>query len=441
MMHIIWMGIDKKEGLVLFSGINPDLKKGKIPMPQLDSTFIRSQFPAFEEPSLKGWGFFENAGGSYACRQVISRLTNYYTRTKVQPYYGFPASMAAGAAMDEAYVRMAAYLNVGEDEVHFGPSTTQNLYVLAQAFRELWDKGDEIIVTNQDHEANSGFWRRLEKTGIVVKEWGINPKTGRLNPDDLDALFSARTRLLAFPHCSNIIAHVNPVAEIAAKAKAAGAWVVVDGVSSAPHGLPDAWALGADIYLFSLYKTWGPHLGLMTIKRDLLDTLPNQGHYFNAGVVRKKMTPAGPDHAQISAAAGVAEYLDAVYARHFAEDAGPAERGRRIQEMFHSYETGLLTPLMDWLRNREDVTVLGPDDPGLRAPTVSIVPRRKTLDEVFARLTEQKLMVGLGHFYGVRPLLGMGVPLDKGVLRFSFVHYTTAGEVAQLIEGLGVALD
>jgi len=410
-------------------------------MPQLDSTFIRSQFPAFEEPSLKGWGFFENAGGSYACRQVISRLTEYYTKTKVQPYYAYPAAMAAGAAMDEAYVRMAAYLNVGEDEVHLGPSTSQNTYVLAQAFRELWDKGDEIIVSNQDHEANSGFWRRLEKTGIVVKEWRIDPGTGRLNPADLDALFSSRTRLLAFPHCSNIIAHVNPVAMIAAKAKAAGAVVVVDGVSWAPHGLPDVQALGADIYLFSLYKTWGPHLGLMTIKKELLDLLPNQGHYFNAGVVRKKMTPAGPDHAQIAAASGVPEYLDAVFAHHFEGHAEPAERGRRLQKMFREYETALLTPLMDWLRGREDIVILGPEDAKLRAPTVSVSPKRKSLENVFAKLTEQKLMVGAGHFYGVRPLLGMGIPIEKGVLRLSFVHYTTADEVARLIEGLRKALD
>ena len=188
-------------------------------MTQLDSKFIRSQFPAFEEPSLNGWGFFENAGGSYTCRQVISRLTDYYIKTKVQPYYNYPTSQKAGAAMDESYTRLAAYLNVSEDEIQFGPSTTQNLYVLAQAFRELWTEGDEIILSNQDHEANAGFWRRLEKTGIVIKEWRVDPETGMLNPNDLDAMLSSKTKLLAFPHCSNIIGHVNPVAEIVSKAK------------------------------------------------------------------------------------------------------------------------------------------------------------------------------------------------------------------------------
>lgn len=410
-------------------------------MPKLDLAFVRKQFPAFDEPSLKEWAFFENAGGSYTCRQVIDRLTGYYTKTKVQPYYPYPASLSAGAAMDESYTRMAAYLNVSEEEVHFGPSTSQNLYVLAQAFRGIWDKGDEIIVTSQDHEANSGFWRRLELTGIKVREWRIDEKTGILNLDDLDLLLSKKTRLLAFPHCSNIIAHINPVVNIAAKAKAAGAVVVVDGVSFAPHGLPDIQALGADIYLFSLYKTWGPHLGLMTIKKELLDTLPNQGHYFNAAVARKKMTPAGPDHAQIAAVSGLADYLDDVYTHHFDESAGPETRGPMLQKLFREYETNLMIPLMKWLRGREDIMILGPDDPELRAPTISLIPERKPLDEVYARLTEQKIMAGMGHFYGVRPLIGMGIPIDKGVLRLSFVHYTTMDEINRLIEALAAALN
>lgn len=407
----------------------------------LDTPFIRQQFPAFQEPSLDGWGFFENAGGSYTCRQVIDLLTDYYTRTKVQPYYNYPASQKAGAAMDDAYHRLAAYLNVGEDEVQFGPSTTQNLYVLAQAFRALWDEGDEIILSNQDHESNAGFWRRLEKTGIVVKEWRIDPETGMLNPDDLDAMLSPRTRLLAFPHCSNVVAHINPVARIVSKAKAAGVTVVVDGVAYAPHGLPDIGALGPDIYLFSLYKTWGPHLGLMTVKKALMDRLPNQGHFFNKEIHRKKMLPAGPDHAQIAAAAGVAMYLDAVYDHHFSDPADPAEKGRRLKDLFQDHEKRLLAPLLEWLRNRDDVSIVGPDDPDLRAPTVSILPKRKSLDAVYGVLTQKKIMAGQGHFYGARPLMGVNIPIETGVLRLSFLHYTTGEEVGRLIDALAAALD
>ena len=149
---------------------------------KLDLSFVRSQFPAFSEPSLQGWAFFENAGGSYPCRQVIDRLTDFYMKIKVQPYYPYPASMQGGKLMDSAYERMAGYLNVAPTEVHFGPSTTQNVYVLANALRPMWSDGDQIIVSCQDHEANAGFWRRLEKTGIVIKEWRVDPETGMLNP-------------------------------------------------------------------------------------------------------------------------------------------------------------------------------------------------------------------------------------------------------------------
>jgi selenocysteine lyase/cysteine desulfurase len=411
-------------------------------MTPLDPVFIRSQFPAFEEPSLKGWAFFENAGGSYTCRQVIDLLNTYYTRTKVQPYYNYPASRQAGAAMDEAYTRLAAWLNVNEDEVQFGPSTTQNLYVLAHAFREIWNKGDEIIVSAQDHESNAGFWRRLEKTGITVREWGVDPDTGMLDPADLDGLLSPRTRLLAFPHCSNVVGHVNPVSDIVRKARVVtDVCVVVDGVAYAPHGLPDIGSLGADIYLFSLYKTWGPHLGLMTIKKPVMDALPNQGHFFNAHLDRKKMMPAGPDHAQIAAAAGIAQYLGDVYDHHFSEPADPAEKNRQLKQLFQNHETALLTILMDWLKQRTDIRIIGPEDPVLRAPTVSIVPKNRSIDEVVAVLTDRKLMAGQGHFYGVRPLLGMNIPMETGVLRLSFLHYTIEEEIRQLMDGLSAALD
>lgn len=410
-------------------------------MTDLDTAFVRSQFPAFSEPSLDGWAFFENAGGSYTCGQVIDRLTRFYRQTKVQPYYPFPASKSAGEAMDQTYVRLAGYLNVGEDEVHLGPSTSQNTYVLARALRGLWQDGDRIVVSNQDHEANAGVWRQLESTGLEVVEWRIDPASGRLSLSNLEALLTPRTRMVAFPHCSNVIAHINPVSEIATLASTVDAISVVDGVSFAPHGLPDVAALGADIYLFSLYKTWGPHLGLMTVKRPLLDRMSNQSHFFNADSVRKKLVPAGPDHAQIAAAGGIADYLDAVYEHHFDQEPDPAARGRRLARLFARHERSLLAPLLAWLRQRDDVRILGPDQPEERAPTVSLVPLGKPLQKVIATLTDHRVMAGVGDFYGVRPLESMGVPSDPGALRLSFVHYTTKDEIDQLLEALAAALD
>ena len=136
----------------------------------LDIDFVRAQFPAFTEESLKGQAFFENAGGSYTCGPVIDRLERYYRQRKVQPYAPYEASRLAGEEMDEARSRLAAMLGVKTHELSFGPSTTQNTYVLAQAFREWLGEGNAIIVTDQDHEANSGPWRRLADAGIEVRE-------------------------------------------------------------------------------------------------------------------------------------------------------------------------------------------------------------------------------------------------------------------------------
>jgi len=401
----------------------------------LNLDFVRAQFPALDQGELQGWAFFENAGGSYACQQTIDRLHRFYTETKVQPYAPYPASAAGGALMDDAYRRLAGILNVGADEVHIGPSTSQNTYVLAHAFRAGWSDGDEIIVTNQDHEANSGAWRRLADRGITVREWKIDADTGKLDPQDLEELLTDRTRLAAFPHCSNIIGHENPVTAICRTLAAAGVVSVVDGVSAAPHGLPDVAALGADIYLFSAYKTWGPHQGVMTVKRSVCDSLANQSHYFNDGEITKRLIPAGPDHAQVAAMNGVVDYLDAVHEAHFDDGAPAGERGRRVHDLFRTHEERLLAPLLEYLRDRSDVRILGPDDTSERVPTVALVPT-KNPQTIAAALADHKVMAGAGDFYAVRVLEAMGVPLDPGVLRLSFVHYTSVAEIDQLISAL-----
>ena len=236
-------------------------------MTTLDLSFVRSQFGAFQEPSLAGRIHAENAGGTYACDQVIHQLNTFYRETKVQPYYLFESSVRGGKQMDAAYASMARYLNANEDEVSFGPSTSCNTYVLAQAVREGLVTGDEIIVTNQDHETNTGVWRRLADSGATIREWKVD-ENGSLNLADLEQLLGPRTKLVVFPHCSNIVAQVNPVAAIAAKAHEAGAMVVCDGVSYCGHGLPDTKAMGADVYLFSTYKTYGPHQGVMRLQRQ-----------------------------------------------------------------------------------------------------------------------------------------------------------------------------
>ncbi|MGB7318464.1 MAG: aminotransferase class V-fold PLP-dependent enzyme [Planktotalea sp.] len=403
-------------------------------MSSLDLDFVRAQFPAFSQASLKGQAFFENAGGSYTCAQVVDRLTRYYTQRKVQPYAPYEASRLAGEEMDEARTRLAAIMGVDTDEVSFGPSTTQNTYVLAQAFAGFMQAGEAIVVTNQDHEANSGPWRRLAERGIEIREWKIDPETGHLDPAALEGLLDEKVRLVCFPHCSNVVGEINPVTEITAMAHAAGAFVCVDGVSYAPHGIANVGELGPDIYLFSAYKTYGPHQGIMVMRRALGMALPNQGHYFNAESLYKRFTPAGPDHAQIAACAGMADYIDAL-AGHHGIDGDATARGAGVHDLMRAHEAALLQPLLDYASSKNSVRLIGPDQATGRAPTVAL-SLQSNAEETAAKLAKHGIMAGGGDFYALRALGAMGVDLDLGVLRLSFTHYTSKGEIDQLLNAL-----
>ena len=404
----------------------------------LDPTRIRALFPAFSEPTLQNQAFFENAGGSYTAQPVLDRLDQYYRRTKLQPYGVYPASIEAGEAMNLAYERIAQAFNVSADWIHFGPSSSANTYVLAQAFGGWLKPGDAIVVTDQDHEANSGAWRRLASRGIEVREWRVDRQSGRLALTDLDALLDDKVKLVAAPHCSNVVGEINPVAQIAARAHAVGAVIAIDGVSYAPHGIPDLEELGADIYFFSAYKVYGPHQGIMAVRPELAAALPNQGHFFNDAKPRYRLTPAGPDHAQIAACAGIADYLEQV-----AELAGPSMPGhspfRRAHAAMRAQEIDLATPLLDYLRNRNDVRLVGPDDPELRAPTIALRHAEPGVD-IARRLAKHKIMASGGNFYAWRLLQALGIDPTHGVLRLSFVHYTTPQEIAQLIKALDAEL-
>lgn len=410
-------------------------------MTQLDQDFVRSQFPAFSSPVLSSHAFFENAGGSFPCRQVVDRLHRFYTDRKVQPYGPYPGAQAGGAEMDEARARLAAMMGVKGDQVSFGPSTSANTFVLAQAVR-VWlrEKGAAIVVTNQDHEANSGVWRRLADEGVEVREWQIDPATGHLDLAGLKPLLAdGRVRLVAFPHCSNVVAELNPVAEICAMARAAGARTVVDGVSYAPHGFPDFPALGCDAYLFSAYKTYGPHQGILLMAEDFGAELPNQGHFFNAGSLYKRFTPAGPDHAQIAASAGMADYVDALFAHHVAGNADPAERNRRVHDLMRAQEIAVIAPLLDYLAARNDLRLIGPRRAENRAPTVAVALDRAA-EPVSEALGQRGVACWAGDFYAVRPLQAMGVDPGLGVLRMSAAHYTSPGDVSRLIAALDEVL-
>lgn len=416
---------------------DPALERRQMSNLPLDTDKVRALFPAFSTPELKDQVFMDNAAGSYTARAVLDRLDHFYRAHKVQPYGVYAASQQAGAMMDESYQLMGEALNLHSDWVQFGPSSSQNTYVLAKAFSEFLQAGDAIIVTNQDHEANTGAWRKLAAHDIEVREWRVDPETGHLDIAKLDALLDEKVKLVAFPHASNIIGEINPADKICAMAKSVGAYSIVDGVSYAPHGLPDLADMGCDVYLFSTYKTYGPHLGVMAINPDLNRELPNQGHFFNAKKLRYRMTPAGPDHAQIGAVGGMVEYL-----RQVAQIAGsthPSAAAAASHSAMRNQEILLMQPLLDYLNARNDVRLLGPSAAENRAPTISIVHEKPGI-ELATALAKHSIMTAGSHFYSYRLLEALNIEPAHGVLRLSFVHYTSEDDISRTISALDAVL-
>ena len=283
----------------------------------LDIDYVRSQFPAFKDPFCKDWSFFENAGGSYVPQTVINQLTKFMTSTKVQPYAEYPMSKTAGDEMDRATNLFSKMINADKNEILIGGSTSINLYVLSNALKKFISPGDEIIVTNQDHEANISPWLRLSEIGAIIKEWKFNITNGELEISELRNLLSNKTKIVAVTHCSNIVGSVNNLKYISDIAHEKGAIVIGDGVSYAPHGFPNVKELDVDFYTFSLYKTYGPHLGLLYGREKILKELPNQNHEFLEGQYPYTINPGGPNHEELVSLIGIYEYIDNLYNHHF----------------------------------------------------------------------------------------------------------------------------
>ncbi|MBI2587028.1 MAG: aminotransferase class V-fold PLP-dependent enzyme, partial [Rhodospirillales bacterium] len=279
----------------------------------LDLDFVRGLYPA----RCWEWAFFENAGGSYVPESVIQRVTAYMRETQVQPGASFAASATAAERMALGQRLMAEMVGADTDEIIIGPSTTINVYVLANALKPLIGPEGEIIVTNLDHEANIGAWRRLAERGVTVREWRVDPATGELRVNDLDRLLNGNTRLVCFSHCSNILGGINDVAAIVRHIHDAGAMACVDGVAFAAHRALDVKALDVDFYALSFYKLFGPHLAMMYGKREHLLKARTQNHFFIADDdIPLKLNPGGPNHEFTAALAGVAVYFEALATHH-----------------------------------------------------------------------------------------------------------------------------
>ncbi|HEX7896927.1 MAG TPA: aminotransferase class V-fold PLP-dependent enzyme [Planctomycetota bacterium] len=381
---------------------------------------VRDRFPGLATP----WALLDNAGGSQMLGTSIDRVREAFLTSNVQPGGTYPASALAAERTDAATRAWARCVNAADPrEIVFGASTTQLLQNLSRAIEPSIRPGDEIIVCEADHESNIGPWLRLEARGATIKWWRVHPENFELSLDDLSRLLTPRTRLLAFGHVSNLLGHVNPVKEAVRRAHEAGAKVVVDGVAFAPHRKVDVRALGADYYVASLYKIYGPRVSLLYGKLDLLQALAPINHFFlPADKLPHKLAPGGLNFELVHGAGAVPEYLasldfDAVAA----------------------HESALAERVLSFLRGR--VKIIGRPNGGLdRLPTISFAIPGRDAAELPPRLDVHGIGIKSGDFYARRLCDALGLTARGGVVRASFVHYNTLEEADRLIAALDEAI-
>lgn len=399
----------------------------------LDVGFARARFPALRTD----WALLDNAGGSVPLEGVIDGVADYMRTRMVQLGASYPLSAGAREAVSAGKAAAAALVGADADEIVIGTNTTSNLRTLAAALRPLWATGDEVIVTNLDHESNIGPWRQLESTGIRIREWRFDPDELRLRARDLEPLLGERTRLVAFTHCSNLIGTVHDAQRLCGLVRDAGALSCVDGVAFAPHRHVDVRAIGADFYLLSLYKLFGPHIGLMFGRRESLERAATQNHFFigpEAGPYR--FEPGNPNHELTASLPAIPAYL-----RQLSRASGGDASLAAAFEIIAEHETRIAQPLLRYLHDAPRVRLIGsPTASPSRVPTISFVVEGRSAAEIPPRLEPHRLAARFGHFYAYRAVRDLGLLDAHGVVRVSLVHYNTAEEVERLIYALDAAI-
>ena len=407
-----------------------------MPSATLDLARIRSEFPALASDTV----FLDNAGGSQVLARVADRIRQYLLHDNVQLGASYLASQQAGDRVLTARRAMADFVNaVHDDEIVMGPSTTALIGTLVDALRSDMRPGDEVVVTESDHEANIGAWARLARVGVIVRVWRVDVDTMSLRLEDLDPLIGPRTKWIAMTHASNILGSVNPVAEVARRAHAVGARLCVDAVAYAPHRLVDVQACGANAVVFSFYKVFGPHYAVLWAKRDLLLSLPSLNHFFiGQDVIPYKLQLGNVNYELSYGCAGIVDYL-----RDVGTELGAVGDDRSRMQMafdaFARHEDALAEQVLSWLRDRRGVRIIGLPSvtAGERVPTISFVVEGVMSEAIVRRVDAHGIGIRFGDFYARRLIEALGLQTYGGVVRISIAHYNTSEEIRRLL----IALD
>lgn len=393
---------------------------------------IRSHFPALTRRH-EGFpvAYFDGPGGTQVPKTVVEAVSDYLINHNANTHWAYPTSVETDRLLDDARRTFAAFFNCEANEVSFGANMTTITFHLARALGRGLHPGDEIIVTELDHHANVDSWRELAKDrGLTVRTVRMLTETGQLDWDDLESAINRNTRLLAIGAASNVLGTINDVQRAARLAHDAGALVFVDAVHYAPHALIDVRALECDFLACSAYKFYGPHVGVLYGRHELLQTL---------AVPRLQPAPAEPpehletgtqDHEGIVGAAAAVKFL-----------ASLAE-GSTLREQLSSAFAGLrrrgdelFRKLWDGLQAIEGVTVYGPNPEAPRSPTVSFTVGSIPSIEVARSLAHRGIFVSHGDFYGQTLVERLG-KAEQGLVRAGCACYTTEEEIERLVSGI-----
>jgi cysteine desulfurase family protein (TIGR01976 family) len=392
---------------------------------------IREQFPALAGETV----YLENAGGSQVPAVVADRIRDYMLNSYVQVGAGYPLSQRATGVIDEAHDFVKLMMNGKDGHVILGPSTSALLLMLAGCYAQILDEGAEIVVAQTGHEANVGPWKKLASLGLELRWWEMDKHSFQCPLSDLENLLSDRTALVAFPHVSNLLGEIVDIEAITKLVHEAGARVVVDGVAYAPHRAIDVSAWNVDWYAYSTYKVYGPHMAALWGREDALAELSGPNHFFvPEDEVPYKFEMGGPNHEGCAGISGLRDYL-----AFLVDLEEPTDLDRpAIENAFDimtACELPLQARLIEYLRSRDDVRIVGPSDDGpSRVGTISFVHQSKTSAEITAAVDRSGIGIRHGHMYAYHLCEASGLEPEDGVVRTSLVHYNTMEEIERLIE-------
>ena len=393
----------------------------------------RKDFPALQRARAAGeLAFLDGPGGSQVPRCVIEAIEDFYASCNVNTHGNFPPSQEVDRRMQVAREALAAFLGAaGPQCISFGQNMTTLNFSLSSAIGRTLKPGDEVLITQLDHEANRGPWLKLKDQGVVVREVLMTP-AGQLDADDMAAKISARTKLLALGASSNALGTVNDLALARRLTREVGALLVLDAVHYAPHFPLDVQALDPDFLLCSAYKFYGPHVGVLYSRPGALDNLPTDRLSVQDPQAPYRIETGTLNHAAIDGARAAVQYLAGW-------GTGASLRARIVDAMssIAAYEHELAKGYFEAVRRIPGVRVWGPDfSRRARAPTVSITLDSMTASQAAAALGAQGICVWDGNFYAARAVELLGLEQRGGLLRTGFSLYSTEAESQLLLAAL-----